>query len=311
VPERVACNLCESASAAAVYTLKDYRLFIDDEEWSVVRCTSCGLGYLNPRPTRDEIGRYYPERYFSHRNEFTDRYRREAAYVEGHPGRLLDIGTARGDFLAVMKERGWDVEGIEPFPQATNPYGLPIHRVSFPEESTLPDERFDVVTAWAVFEHLHDPKRAFAESARMLKPGGRLILEVPNFRSIRARVARMEDVPRHLYFFSPGTLRRYGDEAGLQLASVRHVTDLFSGASGREAIRYWTARALGKSTDDFYRIYRTPRNERFRTWPLTAVVLAAGGLAGRILLPDWLVRTARLSGEMVAVFSKPEQSLRR
>ena len=304
MPERVTCNLCGSPSAEDVYTLKDYRLFIDDEDWTVVRCTSCGLGYLNPRPTRAEIERYYPAEYFSRRNELADRYRREAAYVDGHPGRLLDIGAARGDFLAVMKQRGWEVEGVEPFPQATNPYGLPIHRMSFPEDSTLPDERFDVVTAWAVFEHLHDPKRAFLESARLLKPGGRLIIEVPNFRSIRARVARMEDVPRHLYFFSPLTLRRYGDVAGLQLTLLKHVTDLFSGASGREASRYWVARALGKTTDDFYRIYRAGRSERFRRWPLTASAMTAAGAGARLLLPDWLVRKARLSGEVVAIYRK-------
>jgi SAM-dependent methyltransferase len=308
VPEEVTCNLCGGASRRSLYTLKDYRLFVDDIEWPVVQCRDCGLGYLNPRPTRGEIGRYYTEGYFAHRRQLTDRYRREAGFIGGPPGRLLDIGAARGDFLAVMKERGWEVEGIEPFPQATNPHGLPIHRTSFPEDSTLPDERFDVVTAWAVFEHLHDPKRAFIESARLLKPGGQLIIEVPNFRSIRARVARMEDVPRHLYFFSPQTLREYGNVGGLRLQTLKHVTDLFSGASGREAIRYWAARALGKSTDDFYRIYRTPRSERFVTWPLTAIVLAASGLAGRILLPDWLVRTARLSGEVVAIFSKPRRS---
>jgi SAM-dependent methyltransferase len=305
VPEEVRCNLCGGASSRTLYTLKDYRLFVDDAAWPIVQCRECGLGYLNPRPTRSEIGRYYPADYFTHRERLGKRYGREAAYVEGPPGRLLDIGAAGGDFLAVMKERGWDVEGIEPFRQATNPHGLPIHRMSFPEDSTLPDERFDVITAWAVFEHLHDPKRAFAESVRLLKPDGRLIIEVPNFRSIRARIARMEDVPRHLYFFSPATLRRYGDEAGLQLTFLKHVTDLFSGASGREAARYWVARALGKSADDFYRIYRARSKERFRTWPLTASAMTAAGVSARLLVPDWLVRAARLSGEVVAIYRKP------
>ena len=305
MPESVTCNLCGSASEEPLFTLKDYRLFVDDEEWTVVRCTRCGLGYLNPRPTRDEIGRYYPERYFSHREQLAGRYRREASYVEGPPGRLLDIGAARGDFLTVMAERGWDVEGIEPFGRAADLHGSPIHRMSFPEDSTLPSGSFDVVTAWAVFEHLHDPKRAFVESARLLKPGGRLVIEVPNFRSIRARLGRMEDVPRHLYFFTPRTLRRYGDPAGLELTAIRHVTDLFSGASGREAARYWAARALGKSTDEFYGIYRAPRGERFRRWPLTASAMTAAGLGARLLLPDWLVRAARVSGEVVAIYRKP------
>lgn len=305
MPEEVACNLCGSGDARTLYRLRDYRLLVDDIEWPVVQCRRCGLGYLNPRPTREEIGRYYPERYFAHRGQLENRYRREAPYLEEQPGRLLDIGAARGDFLATMRDRGWEVEGIEPFAEAGNPHGIEIRRMSFPEECDLQGAQFDAITAWAVFEHLHDPARAFEESARLLRPGGRLIVQVPNLRSIHGRLAPMEDVPRHLFFFSPEPLTAYGRRAGLRLERVEHVTDLFSGASGREALRYWAARALGKSTGEFFRIYRTPRAERFRNWPLTSVVLTGAGLVGRILIPDWLVRFARISGQIVVVFSKP------
>jgi hypothetical protein len=146
---------------------------------------------------------------------------------------------------------------------------------------------------------------AFHESARLLRPGGRLIVQVPNLRSIRGRLAPMEDAPRHLYFFSPRPLGGYGRRVGLRLDRIDQVTDLFAGASGRDALRYLVARALGKSTDEFFRIYRTPRGKRFRTWPATSVCLAATGLSARILIPDWLVRLARVSGEIVAVYSKP------
>lgn len=305
MPEAVACNLCGDDDARVLYRLADYRLNVDDIEWPVVRCRNCGLGYLNPRPTREEIGRYYPARYFAHRGALETRYRREARYLPGPPGRLLDVGAARGDFLAMMRDRGWAVEGIEPFPDAGNPHGISIRRLSFPEECDLAGAQFDAITAWAVFEHLHDPARAFEESARLLRPGGRLVVQVPNLRSIRGRLSPFEDVPRHLYCFSPGPLAAYGRRAGLLVETVDHVTDLFSGASGREALRYWAARALGRSTGEFFRIYRTPRAERFRRWPSTSVVLAGAGLAGRILVPDWLVRAARISGEIVVVFRKP------
>jgi SAM-dependent methyltransferase len=305
MPERVSCNLCGADDAPTLYVLRDYRFSIDDIDWPVVRCRNCGLAYVNPRPTIDEISRYYPEQYFAHRGGLQRRYQRQVAYLPTSPGRLLDIGTGRGDFLALMRDRGWEVEGLEPFAPAANPDLLTIHRTFFPDNCDLPDQQFDVITAWAVFEHLHDPLGAFRESARLLRPGGSLIVEVPNLRSVRGWFSRMEDIPRHLYLFSPGPLAQYGRRVGLRLETVHHVTDLFSDASGAEAVRYLAARSLGISTAEFFRIYRTPRRERFRTWPVTSAVLAAAGLGGRILLSNWLVRVARISGEIVAIYCKP------
>jgi SAM-dependent methyltransferase len=309
MPEEVVCNLCGSNDAETLYVLRDYRFFVDQIEWPMVKCRDCGMGYLNPRPSRQEIGRYYPTRYFDHRDRLETRYHRQASYIGGPPGRLLDIGAANGNFLTLMRKRGWDVEGIEPFADTDDANGLVIHRSPFPDECQLPAQRFDVITAWAVFEHMHDPAKAFAECTRLLRTGGRLVVEVPNLQSIRGRFAPLEDVPRHLHFFSPKTLAAYGRRSGLELESVAHVTNLFSGASGRDALRYWVSRALGKSIDDFNRIYRTPRDERFRQWPYTSVALSTAGLVGRVLIPDWFVRIARISGEIVVVYRRDESAL--
>jgi len=303
MPETVACNLCGSTEREFLFALRDYRLRVDDLLWNVVRCRSCGLGYLNPRPTRFEIGRYYPRGYFGERESKWDRYRRQAAYVPGEGGRLLDIGTASGEFLGVMRERGWDVVGIEPAEEANNPNGLTIHRARFPEGCELPAESFDVITSWAVFEHLHDPAAAFGSCARLLRAGGRLILQVPNLRSIQSRWAMREDVPRHLYFFTQKTLRAYGERVDLRLRRVVHTTDLFGG-SGRGVLRLMLLRALGKSVDDFFEIWRTPRRERFRQWPLLATAWTGVAAVEEIVLADWVVRTARVSGQIVAEFEK-------
>ena len=277
---------------------------MDEVEWSVVRCTSCGLGYLNPRPTVEEIRRYYPEAYFSRRGTHGARYVRQASYVRGAPGRLLDIGTARGDFLVVMQRRGWEVVGIEPFGGSESPYGFEIHQCSFPEDCSLTDDQYDVITAWAVFEHLRDPATAFRRASQLLKAGGRLLVQVPNLRSISARWARQEDVPRHLYFFTPKTLRRYAEASGLEVARVMHTTDLFGG-SGRGVLRLALVRALGRSTADFFEIWRTPRRERFRRWPYLAGAWTAVSGLERIVLNDWLIRSLRISGEILVEFTKP------
>ena len=304
MPEEVNCNLCGRDDARPLFRLRDYRLRVDDVVWTAVECRGCGLAYLNPRPTAEEIARYYPRSYFDERRRHGERYRRLAAYVPGAGGRLLDVGTARGDFLALMRDAGWEVAGIEPYASAGNPHGLPIHRLPFPERCDLPPASYDVITAWAVFEHLRDPAAAFEVCGRLLRPGGRLVLQVPNLRSVYSRWALQEDVPRHLYFFSERTLRAYGERSGLELERVDHTTDLFGG-SGRGVLRRLLVRALGGSDDRFFEVWRTARRERFRRWPLLALAWTAAAAVERVLLADWVVRRLRISGQVVATFRKP------
>jgi SAM-dependent methyltransferase len=308
MPEQVLCNLCGADDAELIYRARDYRLGVDETKWPLVRCRRCGLGYLNPRPTPEEIGRYYPEQYFAGREKLGARYQLQMAYLPSTPGRLLDIGTAQGDFAALMQERGWTVEGVENAGVADNPHGLVIHRMSFPEEADrLSGESYDVITAWAVFEHLRDPRRAFEASARMLRPGGRLIVQVPNLRSIWARFARNEDIPRHLYFFTPTTLGRLGGIAGLELRQVHHTTDLFGG-SGRGALRLLYVRALGGSVDFYFKILRTPRRKRWRKWPLLTAGWTVVAALEKVILNDRLVRALEISGQIVVEFERPQSS---
>lgn len=62
--ETVACDLCQSDNAQIALRQRDLLLGVSDEEFSIVRCGTCGLLYLNPRPAPEEIGQYYPERYY-------------------------------------------------------------------------------------------------------------------------------------------------------------------------------------------------------------------------------------------------------
>lgn len=302
MPEYVICNLCGADDARLLYRARDRRLKIDTELWNLVQCRTCSLGYLNPRPTVAESEKYYPQEYFGHRARATRRYEREATYVPGPPGKLLDIGAAGGDFMAVMRGRGWDVVGVEPS-TSENPYGLDIRHQRFPEECNLESRSFDVVTAWAVFEHLHDPATAFRRAADLVQPGGHLIVQVPNLRSINTRYARLEDIPRHVYFFSPNTLEQYAGLAGLRVEAIHHTTDLHGG-SGRGVLRRLLIRALGGSDDDFFAFYALPRRRRFRAAPARAAAWTFTGAVESVLLTDRLVRALRMSGEIVAVMRR-------
>jgi hypothetical protein len=138
----------------------------------------------------------------------------------------------------------------------------------------------------------------------MLRPGGRLVIQVPNLRSVWARFARLEDIPRHLYFFTPTTLARLGASAGLRVRRVHHTTDLFGG-SGRGALRLLCLCALGRSIDFYFEVLRTSRRERWRRWPALMPAWYAISALERVVLADAVVRGMEMSGQIVVEFERP------
>ncbi|GIX50163.1 MAG: hypothetical protein KatS3mg132_357 [Limisphaera sp.] len=143
------------------------------------------------------------------------------------PARLLDVGCGSGVHLARMQQLGWSVEGVEVDPQAVataRARGVPV-RLGTLEEQQYPDASFDAVFSAHVLEHVHDPAGLLRECARVLKPSGRLVLLTPNLGSHGHRrfgPAWLNlDPPRHLYLFSPRTLRRLAEQAGLEVCLLR------------------------------------------------------------------------------------------
>jgi SAM-dependent methyltransferase len=224
--ETVACNLCGSRRHAFIYEMPDHRFF-PDEVFRVVECCECGLGFVNPRPTIQEISKYYPPEYFqspgtaSFDRYLTRRFSREAQYFEAaHNGAasktLLDVGCANGDFPRFMASRGWQVQGVEVAPSALRITDFPVHTEEF-QNIPVNQPTFDVITAWAVLEHVHDPMAYFCKAAQLLKKNGLFIFLVPNFQSLASRHLFCEDVPRHLYFYTGATVRQYLQKTDLNL----------------------------------------------------------------------------------------------
>lgn len=239
--EHVACNCCGSARYRVVYRKPD-QFFFPEEYFQVVECLECGLGYVNPRPTFEEIGKYYPKAFF---DEFAEnkmlhlrRYAAEAGYLaeierRKKSRRMLDVGCANGDFPRFMRGRGWDVEGVEVADSAHQINDFPVYQMWFPDiPVTTPT--YDAVTAWAVLEHVHDPAAYFQKAAQVVCPGGLFVFLVTNFASITSRYLFGEDVPRHLYFFTEQTVRRYLEQAGFTLERADHSKKIY-----RMPPRYW------------------------------------------------------------------------
>jgi SAM-dependent methyltransferase len=138
-------------------------------------------------------------------------------------GRVLDVGSSTGLFLEEMRRAGWEAEGVEPTASAAEyarkRFGLSVFE-GLLEEAPFAPESFDAITFWDVLEHLHSPRDGLARTAALLRPGGLVAINVPNWHAPERRLFGRwwagYDPPRHLYVFSRRSLGRYLDEAGFE-----------------------------------------------------------------------------------------------
>lgn len=135
-------------------------------------------------------------------------------------GRLLDVGCGNGGFLALARQAGWQVEGVdfdEGAVQAARSRGLEV-QLGGADVLAGREEVFDVITLCHVIEHVYDPVTTLRRLHALLKPGGVLWLDTPNLASLGARRFgsnwRDLDPPRHLVLFNPQSLQQAMREAG-------------------------------------------------------------------------------------------------
>ena len=153
-----------------------------------------------------------------------------AAHFRGLPsrhrrGRMIDVGSGTGLTLDILQQIGWEISGIELDPRAASAHpDLPV-LIGDLSTINLPEGGADVMRAWHVVEHLHDPLEALQRMRGWLKSGGELILGVPNIDSamrwwFRERWAGWR-YPYHLYHFTPETIRALVARAGFSQVRVR------------------------------------------------------------------------------------------
>jgi len=243
--ETVNCDLCGANDTEIVFVLRDLLHHIDGF-FNLVKCRKCGLMYLNPRPTIDEMTRYYPSDYHAYKPldnlslfarldywyGIRKRCRAVIARTSLKGGRILDIGCATGSFLAMMRRLGnWEPYGVEINSEAANYarkyFGLNVF-VGDLIDAHYPDCFFDVVTLWNVLEHLHHPQATLFEIGRIIRPGGLLVISLPNPNCIEAKVFKQYwaglDAPRHLYIYSQHTLQRALELAGFMVKEIVSFT---------------------------------------------------------------------------------------
>jgi 2-polyprenyl-3-methyl-5-hydroxy-6-metoxy-1,4-benzoquinol methylase len=135
----------------------------------------------------------------------------------------LDVGCGTGAFLNTMLQAGWDATGLEPDETARkNAQELyQVQPLSSPEIFNLPEQQYDAITMWHVLEHVHQLHEYIDQLKKLLKPSGKLIIAVPNFTSADGQHYKSHwaayDVPRHLYHFSPASMKKLMELHGMQV----------------------------------------------------------------------------------------------
>jgi SAM-dependent methyltransferase len=209
-------------------------------DFEVEVCSRCGAGVTFPAAGRAELASYYPSGYQAYeatqggvlgmvsraiRGWQSFRALRSeplASLREMQPGRAVDIGCGRGDLGATLIERGWSVTGVEPSAAACEvaaSRGIDVRHGDV-SAAELEASSYDVATLRHSLEHTNDPVADLRLIAAALRPGGQVMIIVPNFGGWQARRFGSRwyhlDVPRHRVHFGPEALRTALEAAGLE-----------------------------------------------------------------------------------------------
>lgn len=236
------CPVCKNQSIHQVLEVKDFT--VSNELFPIMECNGCGLRFTQNIPCETAIQQYYQSsNYISHSNSKKGIINRlyhfartftmmsKEALVKKATGRsvgmLLDVGSGTGTFVHTMAVAGWNVVGVEPDAAARAFAFKKYNSDIYPAEELfmLPESTYDAITMWHVLEHVHRLDEYITQLKKILAPGGKLIIAVPNYKSKDAHIYKEQwasyDVPRHLYHFSPQSMRKLMEQHGLKVITTK------------------------------------------------------------------------------------------
>ena len=236
------CPVCKGTQIQPRLSAKDYT--VSNETFSILSCNDCTHLFTQNVAEQADIGKYYAsENYISHSDTqvgFVNKLyhsirkktlQRKKNLIENETkkltGSILDVGCGTGAFLNTMKLGGWKITGLEPDEtaraKATSLYG--IEPQPSEEIFNLSHNTYDAITMWHVLEHVHQLHGYVAQLKNMLTDKGKIFIAVPNYTSYDAahygEFWAAYDVPRHLYHFSPESMKNLVEQHGLSIKKMK------------------------------------------------------------------------------------------
>jgi SAM-dependent methyltransferase len=316
-----ACPACGTESARVLFSATDRLYRTTTKVFQIVECRNCRLIRLHPQPSPAELRDYYPPDYWfvpeaTAAGRLEQTYRRfvlhdhlrfvERAIRESEEeGLVLDVGCGGGLFLQMLRQRtgardrtraGMRVIGLDFSLEAANVAwrrsGVPALCATLVRAPIAPSS-CAAITMFHVLEHLYDPGSYLEAAHQLLRPDGRLILQVPNaacwqFLMLGERWNGI-DAPRHLIDFRKSDLDSLLDQCGFEVLRHKHFS-LRDNPAGM-------ATSLAPDLDPMARrlrhILETPRQQLWKD--LAYVALAAA------CLPFALLEAACRAGSTIMV----------
>ena len=237
---QVKCCICQQDAAFQIGTGKDFEYRTSPDTFLAVRCDSCELIYLNPRPAAVEFETIYPPSY--HAFDFSEkdfgivhkiRSRLEAkrllSWCAGLPddARILDVGCGDGFHLNLLKNFGkktWTLEGVDLDRRAVEmarKFGLKAYPGSV-EAIDLPEGAYDLAFMIQTIEHLENPLEVLTAIKNVLKTGGKLVIVTDNTDSTDFKLFKSSywggyHFPRHWNLFNQNSLAKLVEKVGFEI----------------------------------------------------------------------------------------------
>lgn len=227
------CPICGSTRVTPRLSAPD-RFHLRKEIYHLNCCSLCGGVWLSCPPSFTQMPLHYTEDYHkaivsAGEGAAASRWRDQVKLISRHKrgGAILDIGCSSGGFLSTMNRKNWQLYGIEmeesTAERARATTGADVFVGDAVDAPFLPSS-FDVITSFDVLEHVYNPRRFLSKVLHWLKPGGIYYAMMPNIASWEARVFGTHwyglELPRHLFHFSPQSLRYLMNEIGFSEVSV-------------------------------------------------------------------------------------------
>ncbi len=233
------CAYCEDRRSLRLYPTYS----ISGDHFYINRCLGCRAVFLSPRPTKEQIEQAYDGSYYGRgQTKFTGfiekaidylcsiRARRVNRYITP-PAKILDIGCGNGRFLNFLIKQGFEGWGIElPGKAVQRASQIPGLQLKAGQLTTgdFSENFFDGICMWHVFEHLAEPKKTLQIVRQILKPGGYLMMSLPNIDSLQSRLFRGKwlhlDPPKHLFFLGAWDLISAMKQFGFKSIKLRYFS---------------------------------------------------------------------------------------
>ena len=241
--EKPVCDICQSREFLVSW-MEGITTWEHKGKFNFVKCENCGLVFQSPRIPFEKVVKFYPsESYWGRdvtKKRKTKELNKEREWAYGfvykevfsriNKGAILDIGSGLGLFLSKFKDKGWEVLGtdissdVAGFSQKV--FGVKV-LLGDVVDMDLPKKHFDIVSMNSVLEHVYSPRKTLKKAAEVLKENGLLVLVLPNVKGFGQYIFKRGWIQlqpgRHLYLFSPETLKNLLKDTGFEVDKISHA----------------------------------------------------------------------------------------